>query len=795
LLLGLVAADRNQNAECLTVNLPGEEQGSEGGVAFISELAGGAMSELSSSWTASWLDGAAVQAGLKAAFRHTYAPEFVLVSWLALGSKVQGSEAGSTKVFVTEEALGIEPGSGGLLLGREEKVVGQEEGLVSVLSAFPDPGFVSPGDRANLPEGEYGLELARIDPGPATALWTGLGPGTVALLLLVRAVIAEAPALHVLTDPWPGVEFADLDLASQGVDAVSRSQLSQGAAGRSDYLIAFRWRPLSGRVLLVRQDAGFQGDAVFGKGIVGKQAFLGHVFQGVAVVLVLDRSSELVPFLGEGLDLILDGLAFVWSFLEFGGASLDPLAAAPQVLDLGQSAREAILDSPGEFSCLHLLADPGLVLGAKVRLKCCKEGRQNLFTAFLVILEGCPGIAAFLESPEQVSEFSGQPGLGLGVRGPAIKDKGQVVAEEDLRRVQEAAWGLHLAGKHGLGFVEKMQVVGAGAGHGHDQGVAGAASCAANPLNEIGDPGGNGGEDGGREVTDVDAHLQGGGTGQNIGSVWIFTLYKTKLQVFSTASIEQAGMFFCKDSTTRGGLIEAPVIGRIGGLLDLVASLSSIAKAGGSFQPPGLLGAGHALVTVLVRDQKAGVQGEQQSPEVEGVDPEAAAILQASDQACDRSVVQGGLVDVLNLEAVEHGGEAAAGPVHEPASLLPGGDHQVEKAGLGIGQGHGEAGTVGKPWEEGLLCFTKQIGVAQVPLVGVQPGMVDSAPIATAGEYSPEEAPCGEFIKILELNRKLLSEFLVQGLGAGEQTLWVQDQGGASNLVHPAYSRPHLDRK
>jgi hypothetical protein len=164
---------------------------------------------------------------------------------------------------------------------------------------------------------------------------------------------------------------------------------------------------------------------------------------------------------------------------------------------------------------------------------------------------------------------------------PTVKAVGRELPLYHCRGLEKNSWRFHTTSEHFLRLSEEVEVVGSGVGHRQVERIAVTAARASDALEVARLGRWYRAEDKGREVSNVDAHLQCRRTGEQIGEPW-FSVFDVSLelplQLLTGPALEQAGVLSCKDTLDIARGIEAPVVVALN-LKALVSTWAVVSKA------------------------------------------------------------------------------------------------------------------------------------------------------------------------------------------------------------------------
>ena len=659
------------------------------------------------------------------------------------GAEVEPADGGVAEEVDAEAGMGGVPAVGdgaGLGVGED----GDDVVLLAAFVAFVADAVVLGGDAgADLAEFDDVDVLAGVAEGGAVAGGAGGGEGGGVALgadFDVSALGADLPAFYVAC---AGAEFdaVDGDFVAVGVEGVAGGEFSEGVALGAGVGAGVGGEAAFGAA--GEGDVDVEGDVVVEEGVVGEEAgafeavdpgFGGVVVEGVAGGFEVGAGAVVgaseVAVVGVVGALGFECVEGVLEDGEFGGEVGDVgvpgvAGGGEEVVEGGLVGALVVSFAKGGDGCGGgvvggvaggvwggPVAQVGLGVGGEVG-EGGEEGVQVVggVVGEFVFGEVEPGGAAVVA--EEALDGAGPAGGVWGCGGgEVVEEVGQELALEDFLGAEEDGGGLNIAGDDAEGVVEFGEVGAASADVGEEEGVAVGAAGAADALLVAGDAVGEGAEDDGGEVADVDAHFEGGGGNEDVGGGGVAggaDAFEAVFDAGAFCGFEEAGVFAGDDALGVVAAVELLVVVGVDG--------GGVEGAGASGVGAGCVGEGGEGAAAGGVEGAAGAAFEELGGGGAVTEVGSGAVAVAVTVDAGGVELGGADEDVVGEEAVD----AAAG----------GADGFVEDAGFGEGFEEG-AGGVGGVFGGDAEAFA---GPGGVPAVGVD-GVVEVVVVvgAVAGE-------------------------------------------------------------
>ena len=384
----------------------------------------------------------------------------------------------------------------------------------------------------------------------------------------VRALPAEPPRL--------GLDLGDVHLvhhhpATLGIEGVVRRQFGDGRCAGALVLEGQRVGGATARLGFAHDDRP-QQDTLLRECVVRQQAFVGQHVEGRLPFNAADQARQRRALLHQ-----TNQLGFV--FLAAHGHGLQLLdffrRAFPLAFELVHVLRNAVElvdDLPAQragfvFTAVDELRQPGLGrLGQRVPVGLIEQANkavQQLAPVLLHVVE--PGV---WKLRHRLAANRTEHGANLTryrcrltrLPHPAVQREGSQLPLQHRRCIQEDARRIHAAGHHLPRFFPEEQVVRPARRHGHQQRIARAAASAAGTLHVVGLLRWHRTQQRGRQVTDVDAHLECGRCRQHIDAARPVAVgLEVALHPFTRFARQQARVLVCHHALDLGGEVQLAI--------------------------------------------------------------------------------------------------------------------------------------------------------------------------------------------------------------------------------------------
>ena len=389
-----------------------------------------------------------------------------------------------------------------------------------------------------------------------------------------------------------------------------------------------------------------QGDALFGKGIIGHQALVSKKAEQGPVLYLADNGGKRVRLAVHLPYFFACGIILRGGGGQFPGSLAGFLRPVAQGLAFGQANAQPgknLVAQRGIFLRRAAFAkEKGMQMGARLLVHDIPEkgreaGEDFRGVAFdiiqKVIGKGRAALpfraAALLHRIQDLAQLGGHISLraNAGIH-PAVHAVGGQLAFQHGRGIEKDAGRGHMPAHHQQGIGIKIEVVRPRSGNGDVEGVAVRAARAADTLQVVGLRRRDGTLDCGGKIADINPHFQRRRTGKEVvvpgGARRVLALERL-FDFFAYLAGQQTGMFGGKQPDDVAGAVQVAV--KVVFRLCRSVMASATAQAGRALPEFRLVSGNENLLTALITAQARHTGGKAQA--VPGKPPDGSSVVQS----------------------------------------------------------------------------------------------------------------------------------------------------------------------